>query len=129
MKEYEKLDGPGKITAPIFIVRWRDHEYGTHVQDIHRPYDFLDMMTVKLGVPEAERERWLYAHGEETWELEIGPGAKKNHGQLFVNRIHGSTDYGRRRDITERIANAYAKRLAEAGLPIVGPQEGFGRPH
>ena len=130
MKEYEKLEGPGKITAPIFIVRWAEHEYGTHVQDVNRPYDFLDMLTVKLGIPEDERERWLYEHGEEMWELEIGPGGMTNHGQVYVNRIHGSTDFGRRRDITERIFEAYRKRLSDAGLPVgVGPQTGSGRPH
>ena len=128
MKEYEKLDGPGQVTAPIFIVRWRDHEYGTHAI-VHRPYELLDMLTEKLGVPEAERERWLYEHGDETWELETGPGAVKGHGTINVNRIHGSTDHGRRRDIFIRIAEAYAKRIREAGLPSVGPQQGSGRPH
>ena len=123
MKEYEELDGEGTLTAPIFIVRWNGHEYGTRSM-INRPYDLLDMLTRKLGIPEEERERWLYEHGDDTWELETGPAAFKGVGKVSVNRIHGSTDYGRRRDISERIAAAYAKRLREQGFPVQGPPQG-----
>jgi hypothetical protein len=91
---------------------------------INRPYDLLDMLTRKLGIPEEQRESWLYKHGDDTWELEFGPAALKGVGQVCVNRIHGSTDYGRRRDITERIAAAYAKRLREQGLPLQAPPPG-----
>ena len=123
MKEYEELDGEGTLTAPLFIVRWNGHEYGT-LAKFQRPYELLDMLTRKLGIPEKERERWLYEHGEGMWELEIGPAGLSGVGTVHVNRIHGSTDHGRRRDILERIAAAYAKRLREQGLPIQGPDPG-----
>lgn len=74
MKEYEELDGEGTLTAPLFIVRWNGHEYGT-LSKIQRSYELLDMLTRKLGIPEKQRERWLYEHGEDTWELEIGPAS------------------------------------------------------
>jgi hypothetical protein len=123
VKEYEELDGEGTLTAPIFIVRWNGHEYGTR-SSINRPYELLDMLTRKLGIPEEDRERWLYEHGEDTWELEIGPAAFKGVGNVHGNRIHGSTDYGRRRDISERIAAAYKKRLREQGFPVQGRPPG-----
>ena len=126
MKEYEELDGEGTLTAPIFIVRWNGHEYGTR-SSINRPYELLDMLTRKLGIPEEDRERWLYEHGEDTWELEMGPAGFKGAGSIYVNRIHGSTDHGRRRDISERIAEAYARHLRKQGLPVPVPPSSLER--
>jgi hypothetical protein len=120
VKQYEELDGEGKLTAPLFIVRWKGQEYATR-SVIRRPYELLDMLTRKLGVPEEERESWLYRHGDDTWELEIGPAAFKGAGAICVNRIQGSTDDGRRRDILERIAEAYARHLNKQGLSVPVP--------
>jgi len=54
MKEYEEFDGEGTLTAPVFIVRWNGHEYGTRSMII-RPYELLDTLTRKLGIPASPR--------------------------------------------------------------------------
>ena len=128
MKTWERLDGPGRIRNPLFIIRWNEYEYGTSVP-IYRPYDLLDMLTRKLGIPESQREAWLYEHGDDMWELEVGPGGARNIGAVQACRIHASTDHGRRRDITERIKAAYEKALRDAIPKRGGPQKGRGLPH
>ena len=105
---YEALDYDGFVEKPEFVIRYAGREWGYSGRTARRPYDLLDMVTVKLGIAEEDREEWLRVHGADVWEVEATewhpapwPGEPMNQ-----NTINGSTDYGRRRDIFVRLREA-----------------------
>jgi hypothetical protein len=120
---YEALDYNGFVEKPELVIRYAGREWGYSGRAARRPYDLLDMMTVKLGIAEETREEWLRVHGSDVWEVEATEWHPRPWPGDNVNRntINGSTDYGRRRDIFERIREAYGRVLKRAAAGEEGP--------
>ena len=107
MERYENLNGEGYVVSPKYIIRFRDHVWGT-VAVYPNPKEMIFDIARKLGHP----LDWLEEVRSERWSCEAGPGFDADPtkiGQVNQSRIGSTLDCaGSPREMLDCL-----KRLAE----------------
>ena len=115
MDRYEDLNSDGTVESPKYIIRFRDHVWGSHAV-YGSPKEMIFDIARKLGHP----PDWLEEVRSERWSVEVGPGydAKAEYvGMVNRSRIGSTLDCGGSPREMLDCMKAFAERMRlRAGL-------------
>ena len=115
MDRYEDLNGDGFVESPKYILRFRDHVWGSDAV-YASPKEMIIDIALKLG----HSPDWLEEVRSERWSVEMGPGYDANPeyvGQVNRSRIGSTLDCGGSpREMLDCIKRFAEKMRMRAGL-------------